>query len=101
MMKMNERQLYAHALANWGEKAQEGMLLEEMGEVLVAFNKRHRHVNGCSSLEFVEELVDLSIMIEQEKLILRILPEHWAEIKQKKLQRLARMLEVEYVENGV
>ena len=61
-MKEIEESLYAEALQIWGLDAQKGMLVEEVGELLQSLNKLNR---GDNIEKFIEELVDVSIMINQ------------------------------------
>lgn len=89
---MDDEKLYILAIETWGADAQIGMLVEEIGEVLTALNKKGRNTNGCSTDDFVGELVDLSIMLDQMKVIFR--DYHWESKKQYKLSRLAERLGV-------
>ena len=90
MTKQNS-EIYKRAIVKWGTRAQEGMFIEEIGEVLTAFNKRFRYTNGCTHDEFLEELVDLDIMLEQMRIIHDVLGQ-WDIIKNMKLARLEERL---------
>jgi hypothetical protein len=94
--RMDAETLYTLALGKWGVRAQEGMLIEEIGEVLVKFNKRIRDRNGCSEEDFMRELVDLQIMVEQMEMLYPV--ELWQTVRKHKLERLASMLGYEEVE---
>lgn len=87
---ISEEQLYNQALEKWGIEAQEGMLLEEIGEVLIAWNKRNRNLNGCTFEQYTEELVDLQIMLGQMEVVLG---DQFREIKEEKLKRLYERLQ--------
>ncbi len=89
---MSKEELFEKAVELWGEDAQIGMLIEEIGEVLVALNKRSRNLNDCSEHELVEELTDLKIMIEQMKIILS--GYDWDLVKWMKIRQLREHLEV-------
>ena len=90
---MNKEKLYQEALDLWGVKFQEGMLIEEIGEVLTAWNKKTRKVNGVSEIDFFRELVDLEIMLEQMKII-SFKTFNWEKEKQEKLEQLAKIINV-------
>ena len=60
---MDRRKLYARALREYGPEAQKLMLIEEIGELLNAFAKFPR--KRARAEEIVEELADVSIMVEQ------------------------------------
>jgi len=83
--------LYAKAVIKWGVASQEGMFIEEIGEVLTAWNKKDRNHNGCTHNDFLEELVDLDIMLEQMRLI-HDTNDDWDEIKRIKLKALNVLL---------
>jgi hypothetical protein len=68
-MNDNEMAVYKIALAKWGPKAQIGVWIEECGEVLVAWNKMFREINGGSLEDFNKEVVDLEIMTEVMSII--------------------------------
>lgn len=89
---MDEQKLYIEAIERWGEDAQIGMLIEEMGEVLTALNKRGRTGNGCSTDDLVSEFVDLQIMLDQMKIIFK--DYDWESKRTFKLERLAKKLGV-------
>ena len=85
-------ELYDSAVQQWGIPAQEGMFIEEIGEVLTALNKVKRVRNGIDHRGFVAELVDLEIMLEQMKLI------HsdkisWNLIKDRKIRKLLNYIQ--------
>jgi len=85
-------ELYREAIEKWGEEAQVGMFIEEIGEALTALNKISRNTNGLPVIDFVGELADLSIMIEQ-MLIIYDGEGYFNTIRTEKLQRLQRRLE--------
>ena len=87
--------LFERALEIWGVQAQTGMLLEEMGEVMVAWNKQTRGVNGGTKDEFFKECVDLSIMVEQMKVCAVLQGFDWDAEQTRKLERLKLLLDRE------
>ena len=64
---MYKKDLYKESLIKWGFKAQKGMFIEEMGEVLTALNKVTRFHNGCSIEELLNEFADMEILLEEMK----------------------------------
>ena len=87
---IDDWELYDDAIDQWGVNTQMGMLIEECAELIVATNKLSREVNGINKDEFLEELVDVEIMLEQMKRIFR--SENTDMIKEKKLKRLEKIL---------
>ena len=65
-----EKQLYQDAINRWGIDAQINMLIEEMGELLVAINKLRRRKDRNDErpvMAMIEELVDVQLMLDQIK----------------------------------
>ena len=60
------KDLYKQALDKWGLEAQVGMLIEECAELIKASHKAFMR-NG-SVLDFIEEVIDVEIMLEQMKI---------------------------------
>jgi len=95
IMALSKRwELYNNAIELWGIPAQEGMFIEEIGEVLTGINKKSRVKNGIDHREFVAELVDLEIMLEQMKKI------HsdeisWKLIKERKISKLLKYIQMD------
>jgi len=76
--------VYKRAADTWGEESQVGMLIEEMGELLSAINRRHRCRTDKSTVE--EELADVEIMLAQMRIIFDAdLVDEWKAIKTKRL----------------
>lgn len=64
---MERRTVYEAALQKWGAEAQINKFTEELGEFLVELGRLR---NGAgNSGAFAEELADLTIMLEQLRLI--------------------------------
>lgn len=91
------RELYKDALAKWGLPAQRRMSIEECSELIKAICKLERAFeNGLIPTrplidEMIEELVDVSLMVEQLKLIY----DHdgfFEAIRKQKLGRLEKLL---------
>jgi NTP pyrophosphatase (non-canonical NTP hydrolase) len=64
-----EPTIYQRALNLWGEQAQIGMAIEELGELIVQLAKFGRRYNGSTLGEVVEEIADVEIMMEQMRLL--------------------------------
>jgi NTP pyrophosphatase (non-canonical NTP hydrolase) len=84
--------LYKKALDKWGAEAQILMIFEEMSELQQAVCKLQRKINGCGIDKVVDEIADTTIMIEQLTHILQIPDSVIETVKNKKLQRLKKML---------
>jgi len=80
-MKKEERKIFAAVIAEYGEDEQMRMAQEECGELIQAINKYHRAMESNDSrhkkkeLEraeksLIEEIADVSIMIDQLKMII-------------------------------
>jgi NTP pyrophosphatase (non-canonical NTP hydrolase) len=94
---MTEQEIYKEALKKWGDLTQILMMVEECSELQKIICKGYR--KGLNSVYpfFVEELVDVQIMIEQMKILLRdryteSFDSEWESQYEKKLRRLEQML---------
>lgn len=84
--KLNE-EVFKAALDQWGEKAQIGMFIEEVGEALTAIN--HYDRGRIPLEELVEEFVDVFIMVSQ----MRYMNEYLFDvILEKKVNRIRKKL---------
>jgi len=65
--EIEEDYILYSAIKKYGIEAQKGMVIEEIGEFLQAWNKTERNSDDPEKTmeEFIEELVDLKIMIKQ------------------------------------
>ena len=81
---MNERNVYMAALEKYGVHNQINQLCEECAELIVAVNHARRGRVGRE--EVISELVDVSIMLEQMKLVYG--PDEWARAYTEKIGRL-------------
>ncbi len=86
---MKETERYKKALATWGTEAQLDMMVEECAELINAIQKCRRH--RVESVVVLEEGVDVEIMLNQLKIILKA-PTAWNRVKRDKLQRLENVL---------
>lgn len=87
---LDEKSLYASACRLWGYPAQWGMLIEECAELIVQVNKLHRGVDRAT---LIDELVDVSIMVEQAKYMLDLSDDDFKWLKERKLRRLKERIE--------
>ena len=85
------KKIYSLAVKKWGLEAQVGMLIEECAELIKASHKAFMRSNG-SVLDFMEELVDVEIMVEQLKVYIND-DVALDNIKQIKINRLKKLLE--------
>ena len=68
---MNEENLYRRAIKLWGEEAQINMVADECAQLIKAIMKMKRTGDVKKQLHnFIEEVVDVEIMIEQMKILL-------------------------------
>ena len=88
---MNEQELIKQALATWGQEDQLNMLQEECAELIAAINRWRRGRTSVAAM--IEEGVDVSLMLEQLKLITGN-PETWAHLRDEKLIRLATLISI-------
>lgn len=98
MTEVERRSLYDHALKVYGEEAQIKMLCEECSELIQAGLKKIRNTSDTLKWEsnFLEELVDVSIMLEQFMLLVDDnLEDRFKRIKDHKLNKLKRFLNLE------
>ena len=87
---MNKLEIYQNAVALYGEKAQFNSFTEELLELLLSMQ---HFIKGKTSREHViEEMVDVSIMLEQMKIILGASKE-WSHVESEKLQKLQRHIQ--------
>lgn len=86
---MGKKGLYARALTEFGAAQQRLMLIEEIGELLNAFAKLPR--GRATEEDVLEELADVSIMIEQMALLYGGLT-HYNLVRRQKLKRLKERL---------
>ncbi len=96
---MNEanRELYLKSLQKWGKVLQVNMAVEEMAELTFALMKELRTSNeerrsnwGAIKRAILDEIVDVSILLEQLRVIYFISD---AEYEQWRKQKLARLRE--------
>lgn len=88
-MSIDKNKIYSQAIAKWGINAQLWMVVEECGELMDAIAKYKR--GRVNSLSVIEELADVSIMVEQ--ISLYIDRAQFLRIKDAKLQRLSDRLQ--------
>lgn len=87
-MTKEERELLKEAIRIYGIDAQEGMLYEEMGELMSAINKLKRR--RVDKNVVIEEIADVQIILNQ---ITIFFGEHEVNaVKKKKLARLKERL---------
>jgi NTP pyrophosphatase (non-canonical NTP hydrolase) len=94
---MNEEEIFRKALDKWGVVAQLDMLVEECAELIKAVQKWKRSGNfGCTPDAFVEEFVDVQIMMAQIRLCGEPAGTSFdklaGEVREKKMSRLERLV---------
>lgn len=96
-MKANEKTVFLEAIKKYGQEDQIQMVYEECSELIKALSKYHRvskhqaydkrKVQRCLN-NIIEEVADVSIMIDQVKLIFGITEKQIAAIRDEKVSRL-------------
>jgi NTP pyrophosphatase (non-canonical NTP hydrolase) len=74
---------------HYGTDEQSRQTIEEMGELIVALNKVHRHYSNENIQNVIEELADVSLMVDQ----MIYLYDCENEVKNIKRQKVERQLE--------
>lgn len=96
MISPKERvEIYKEALKQWGMDAQLNMVIEELGELIVAVQHSRRLLKWekvAENKEVEEEIADVELMLSQLKYILGIDNLALDYIKDNKLNRLKTLL---------
>ena len=92
MNKEEETKLLKEAVRMWGTRAQMTMLIEECAELIKTVCKLDRASKDPheAALEFVDELVDVSVMVDQ--FILEVGQERFDRARDLKMKRLKEKL---------
>lgn len=95
------KKICAKAIEKWGASKQLNMIIEECAELQKAVSKyiRYEH-NGVWRLKTVEELADVSIMLEQAIQMLTT-KEEFLRIRKEKLERLKTIIESDNPNRGL
>ena len=91
-------EIYKETLKQWGMDAQINMAIEEMAELISALQHLRRQESWghqATLSEVTEEIADVEIMMEQLKYMFDINSLAIFEIKEKKLNRLKKLLKLE------
>jgi len=96
---MNKKdRIYEDAIILWGKDSQIGMFHEEIGEVLQAINKFKRNSTNTNINHIVDELADLSIMLDQMVCLFDI-NDIFNERKTYKLNKLFDLINKKYIKS--
>lgn len=87
---MEIREVYEKAIAKWGGQTQAIMAIQEMSELIKEITKHH--IGKGNRTNLVEEMADVSIMVEQLMLIYNISVEELNIVKMQKQLRLWELL---------
>lgn len=85
------KDVYLRCEQKWGRPSQIMMLIEEMAELTKALSKLYRAYNEQTEKKMIEEIADVSIMVEQITTIFN-LSDRVEEQRKTKLTRLLKML---------
>jgi hypothetical protein len=96
-MKVSNKKIFEQCIEQWGLDSQIGMAIEECAELIQVINKWYR--GKATGEQFVEELVDVSLMIEQMKLVIGkpdnrfgVKPGYFNYVREYKLDRVKKLL---------
>jgi len=95
---MKKGNIYQEAIKKWGINFQLDVLVEECGELIHSVMKFRREKSLGNFIHFVEEIVDVEIMINQIKTMLST--SVYEEIKKEKINRLKELLKNKRKEKG-
>ena len=85
--------LYQACIDKWGKEHQIDKFIEEMAELVQAILKTRNHINKTKWFEhMLEETADVELMLDQFKYINRVYNQEIAEYKQRKIERLNKIL---------
>lgn len=85
-----DRSLFSRAIAKFGVKNQVAMILEECSELILAIS--HYNRDRVKSDAVIEEVVDLTIMLEQARLIYDPTDTEFGRIYIEKIIRLEKLI---------
>lgn len=85
-MTCYEHEIYARAINLWGVSAQFCQAMEECAELIVAVNKQMRHHDNINNI--IEEMADVSIMIDQIRMMVGCSEAEFDIIKNMKVRSL-------------
>lgn len=89
--------MYSEVIEHYGLENQTDMLMEESAELIQAANKMKRYPEDkVTRKHFVEEIVDVEIMIAQMKIGYKITREELNTIRMQKDKRLFESLEDDF-----
>ncbi len=88
-----DRSVFSRAIAKFGVTNQVSMILEECSELILAIS--HYNRGRVNSSAVMEEIVDLTIMCEQARLIYDPTDTEFGRIYIKKIARLEKLIEGE------
>lgn len=85
-----DRSVFRRIIEKYGVKNQVSMVVEECSELILAIS--HYRRGRVNSDAIIEEIVDVTIMLEQARLIYDPNDERFGEIYKKKIARIENML---------
>lgn len=85
-----DRSIFKRIIAKYGVEGQVLMIIEECSELILAIS--HYNRGRVKSDAVIEEIVDVTIMLEQARLIYDVNDVRFGEIYEKKIARIEAML---------
>ena len=92
-----KQEIYKEAVNQWGEDAQINMAIEEMAELISALQHYRRHESWGGKVtvaDIADEVADVEIMMEQLRFMFNIDSLYLFNIKEQKLDRVKRLLQI-------
>jgi len=89
--------IYQEALNQWGSDAQINMAIEEMAELISALQHYRREKtwgHHATVEDIADEVADVEVMMEQLKFMFNLDSLYLFQIKEKKLARLKKLLNI-------
>ena len=88
---MKNKDLFEQAIEKWGTGFQHIMVMEECAELIKECSKQLRGRGEYNKI--IEEMADVSILIDQLKVMHGISEEEFENVCDKKIQKLVKMLD--------
>ena len=95
VLTKDKQNIYQEAIRQWGKDAQLDMVIEELGELIVVIQHSRRLEKWekvATNDELLGEIADVEIMLEQLKYMINADGLRLFQIKEKKLERVKKLL---------
>jgi len=89
---MNEAEIFHNCLVKWGRISQTLMIIEELTEFQLELIHTTRSIKPFDRQKLIEEYVDVSIMLDQFRIMYYFDEDEVLKIRNEKLNRLLELL---------